>query len=167
MAFDFNGSSRAAKPSGGSSRKDIDHTAMNANSGPSHRPANGFGGQASGEPGRQTDGRFRSTGFSNKPVQREPVRSVPPGGSGNMPARTTPRPPVKPPARRRRGMGGYADIPWRIILPIIGIAILVILCVVFRDAITEFLAQVLAWVIVVIIIVCLLKWLVFGGRRRR
>lgn len=64
--------------------------------------------------------------------------------------------------------GGYGvNIPWRIIIPVLLIAAAIALCVIYRDSITAFLSQILAWVITIIVIILLIRWLIFGGRRRR
>ena len=59
------------------------------------------------------------------------------------------------------------DIPWRIIIPVLLIAAAIALCVIYRDSITAFLSQILVWVFTIIVIVLLIRWLLFGGRRRR
>ena len=184
MAFDFNGSKRPSTPSSNSSRKDIDYTSMDSDSGSSIRGSSGFGGfsdrpsgfggQSSGfgdspreTPSRQNGFQDRpSGGFSNRPERNDSDSNTSLRPARNVPARTAPRPPAKRPATQRGGSGGYSNIPWRIVLPAIGIVIAVILCVVFREAITEFLAQVLAWVIIVLVIIFLIKWFLFGGKRR-
>ena len=179
MAFDFNGKNRPASTPNSTAEWDIDFDSLNADSEFSDRDTGGFGGRRDRTNGfgrrpagnrlpseettrRQTGFQDRPAGYSNRHEQNG-SRNNPPAGSTRMP----PRPPAKRPAAPRGGSGRYMSIPWGIIFLVIGIIIAVILCVVFRAAITDFLAQVLAWVIVVLIIVCLLKWLVFGGRRRR
>lgn len=183
MAFDFNGSKRPSAPSNNSSRKDIDYSSLDSDSDFSGRPSGGFsdppssfGKQATGfdntsgnAPQRQSGFQNKPSGFSNRPENKSgtntdtamrPVR--------NSPTRSAPRAPAKRPATQRGGVSGdFASIPWRIVLPIIGIIFLVIVCVVFREAITEFLTQVLAWIIIILIIVFLVKWFIFGGNHRK
>ena len=179
MAFDFNGNHRSAAAPNSSARRDIDYSAANDAAGFSDAGSsgfggrrdlpNGFGGQSAGTqtsfaeaPGKQAGFQNRPTGFSDRPAQNGTRSDL-----SGRPAGPAPRPPAKRPAAPRGRAGGYCSIPWRIIFPVIVLAIAVILCVVYRDAITEFLAQVLAWVIVILVIICLIKWLIFGGRRRR
>ncbi len=57
-------------------------------------------------------------------------------------------------------------IPWNLILPVLFIGVIVALLVIFRREITNFLSMVLSWVIVIVIIFLLLRWVLFGGRRR-
>lgn len=186
MAFNFNGSNRSSAPSNNSPRKDIDYSSMDSDADSSSRSSGGFGAfddrssgsayqftgfdsRSDNSARRQTGFQDRPTGFSNRPENRSgsnndtamrPVR--------NSPTRSTPRAPAKRPATQRSSSGGYfASVPWRIVPPIIGIIILVILCVVFREAITAFLTQVLAWIIIILIIVFLVKWFIFGGIRRK
>ena len=58
------------------------------------------------------------------------------------------------------------QFPWRIVLPVLAVIGIVVLCVVYRDAISAFLSQVLAWVLTVVIILLILRWLIFPRRRR-
>lgn len=69
-------------------------------------------------------------------------------------------------AKKRRPSRGPIQIPWNYIIPGFLIAAAITLCIVFRDVITDFLAQVLAWAIVILVIYIIIR-LVFGGRRRR
>lgn len=188
MAFDFSGSKRPKAPSSGGSRNDIDYTSSDSTPRPSsgstsasggfsgfqNRPT-GFQDKPSGFQDRPANEPARQSGFQNKPsgFQNRPESKA--GTSGNTsltpvnhsPARSAPRAPVKRPATHRRGVSNdFGAIPWNVVLPIIGLIALVILCVVFREAITEFLVQVLTWIIMILVIIFLVKWLIFGGRRR-
>lgn len=188
MAFDFSGSKRPKAPTSSSSRNDIDYTSSDSTPRPSsgstsasggfsgfqNRPA-GFQDKPSGFQDRPSNESPHQSGFQNKPsgFQNRPERKTGISGNtsltpvSNSPARSTPRVPVKRPATHRRGGNNdFGTIPWNVVLPIIGLVALVILCVVFRDAITEFLVQVLTWIIMILVIIFLVKWLIFGGRRR-
>ena len=187
MAFDFNGSKKPGVASGGGSRNDIDYTSLDSTPGPSsgrtsesggfsgfqNRPT-GFSGTASRFQDRPNNTPDRQTGFQNKPSgfqNRPESRSGTNGGTSltpvkKSPVRSAPRTPAKRPATHRGGGSGMPAIHWNMVIPIIGIVILVVLCVVFREAITEFLVQVLTWVIMILVIIFLVKWFIFGGRRR-
>ena len=58
------------------------------------------------------------------------------------------------------------DVPWRILCVTGTIAVVVILCVVFRQQITDFLMTVLSWVIIIVILYLILKIIFFHRRRR-
>lgn len=57
------------------------------------------------------------------------------------------------------------QIPWRMVLLLITITTIIILCIIFREAITSFLVQVLTWTLIVLIIIAIIKWLIFPKRR--
>lgn len=113
----------------------------------------------------------RTGGFQGAPTPRQydtpTVPSVPEetphyGQNQNWNQPHPSRSPIRAPRT-----GPDLQIPWRIVIPILLIAAAIALCVVYRDSITEFLSQILTWVIIIIVIFLLLRWLVFGGRRRR
>ena len=135
----------------------------------SQRPLSGPPGSDTGGPPASTGGvPERGGGFRDTPTPRRPdaVPDVPalsdeqscyPGRGQNWNT-----------ARTKRGIpAGGIDIPWRIVIPVLLIAAAIALCVIYRDSITAFLSQILVWVITIIVIVLLVRWLIFGGRRRR
>ena len=65
---------------------------------------------------------------------------------------------------QRRMPQGSSTIPIKAILIVVAIITGIVLCVVFRDEITQFIAQLLAWIIVICIAVIVLRLLF---RRRR
>ena len=184
MAFDFNGSKKPGTASGGGSRNDIDYTSLGSMPSPSsgrtsesggfsgfpNRPT-GFSNTPSGFQDRPNNTPDRQTGFQNKPTgfqNRPESRSGANGGTSltpvnNSPVRFAPRTPTKRPAAHRGGGIGMPSIPWNVVIPIIGIVILVVLCVVFREAITEFLVQVLTWIIMILVIIFLGEMVHFRG----
>ena len=152
MAFDFNDSSRSSgrRSSGSRGFPDFDQ------SGDSSNPFDDFDEPAGG-----------GTGFRNKPSRRsrpsQDTDMVPFGDDSRTPGS---RVPSRRTSTRRRSGVSLPDIPWRTLMPLIGIILAVVLCVIYRDAITSFLAQVLSWLITIGIIILLFKWLIFGGKRR-
>ena len=186
MAFDFNGSKRPSAPSNDSARKDVDDFPSASDTDSPVRSVGGFGGfsdrpSSSGRPASGFDNSSGNTaprypGFQNKPsgFSNRPENKISSNFdtgmrlTRNSPARSTPRAPAKRPATKRGVSGNdFVSIPWRSAFPVIGIILLVILCVVFREAIMEFLTQVLAWIIIILIIVFLVKHFIFGGNRRK
>ena len=71
----------------------------------------------------------------------------------------------EPVRRRKRLSFDWFALPWNRILPVIGIIAAVIFCWIFRREITEFLTQLLVWVIFIVILVVAVKYMIFGGRR--
>ncbi len=63
--------------------------------------------------------------------------------------------------RRRPSLKREIMIPWRIILTIAGILVLVAVLWVGRDAISAFLSQVLSWIITIIVIILLIRFFIF------
>ena len=145
MAFDFN--SPPPRPSGGASpRSDLP------------RPP----GSGSPPPGGA------SSGFRDVPQARGTPQppSVPPGPAGNGGrGGRSPRPPRPCTARRPRS-GGFA-FPWAAVILLVLLAAVLGFCYLYRDAISNFLAQLLSWVIILLIIYLVLRGILFGGRRRR
>ena len=66
--------------------------------------------------------------------------------------------------RLRQSSGAGFSIPWKIVIPLLIIVILIVLCAVFQNEIKQFLVTALTWVITACIILTLLKWLIRGGR---
>jgi len=172
MAFDFNGNKRPTPTSGDPVRKDIDYTS------PKHDPegfsslpprnSGGFGNRPTGfqnPPSSPSAPPSKPAGFQNRPALRDEPQTDPGlrSGSPGAPARPAPRTPAKRPAVR----SGGSSVPWRILLPVIGILIVVALCVIFRQAIAEFMTQLITWAVIILIILLLFKWLIFGGRKKR
>ena len=116
-------------------------------------------------------GKSQSGGFKNTPTVID--NSDRTGGplQPNLPAMNDRQRHRLSPQRTPTRMRGVrqpsnVQIPWRIVLPIIAIIAIIVLCIVFKDAITSFLAQVLTWVLIVLIIIAIIKWLIFPRRRR-
>ena len=57
-------------------------------------------------------------------------------------------------------------LPWKYIVIVLFIALAVTLCVIYREAITGFLYEVLKWVLIVLAIVFIVRFLIFRRRRR-
>lgn len=182
MAFDFHGSTRPSTPSSNNTRKDIAYTSDfepgtlaggSSEFGRFGDRSSGFSNQGAGFRDTPREMPSRQSGFQNRPssgFSNEPERSRFAGNTSlsparNTPTRTAPRPPAKRPATQQRRSGGLPYIPPKIVLLVIGIIVLVTLCIIFREAITTFLVQVLTWVVIVLIIVLLIK-LLFRRRRR-
>lgn len=135
----------------------------------------GFGG-ASGFGGTPSNDAGFGSGWSDS-MQNDPFsssggafQSTTPGTQMMQP--TSDGTPLRPqmsyakPRKARRPRSAPVNIPWNYIIPAVLIIAAIVLCVVFRDVITEFLAQLLTWAIVILVIYIIIR-LVFGGRRRR
>lgn len=148
MAFDFNGGSRSQKPSASG------HSNYSAHSSSAPHP--------SGSPV------LKPSGFQNRPKLKKdagalrPSRPAASSSNGRRPNGNIHKRPMQ---RRMSVPMERFQIPWSIVFPIIGIILAVVLCWVFRDEITAFLTQVLAWFITILIIISIIKY-IFPGRRR-
>lgn len=100
----------------------------------------------------------KSSGFQNKPERKATTSPVPAytGQQSNPRVR-----PARPHVGRSAPLS-VQNLPWAKILPILGIISVIVLCFVFRDVITAFIAQVAAWVIVVLILFLIVKHMFFG-----
>ena len=97
-------------------------------------------------------------GFQNPPQVGRAAPYRP--DSGDHLYTPTPRPsPYRKPRVRRN-----VEIPWNILLPILGVILILVFLYVFRNEITAFLSTLLSWVIVLIIVIAILKSLL-GIRR--
>ena len=145
MAFDFN--SPPPRPSGGASPR-----------GDLPRPP----GSGPTPPGGASSG-FRDVPQSRDTPQPPSVRPGPAGNGGR--GGRGPRPPQPRTSRQPRG-GGFA-FPWAAVILLVLLAAVLGFCYLYRDAISNFLAQLLSWVIILLIIYLVLRGILFGGRRRR
>ncbi len=153
MAFDFKGGKQAPPPH---RTPNSSNDGYSSSLGSLPRP----GGNAS-----------PSSGFKNAPTVRDDSSRPSVSPPENLPAlndrqrysSTLQKTPTRVRSNHRQA---GSQIPWRIVLPIIAVIALVVLCFVFKDAITSFLSQVLAWVIIILIIIAVFKWLIFPRRRR-
>lgn len=73
--------------------------------------------------------------------------------------------------RTRSGLGprrslAAPSIPWRAILLALLVVAAIALLWYFRYEITDFLTQVLSWVIIIVVVLVVLRIMFFGGRRR-
>ena len=143
MAFDFKTPPPRPSSGGASPRSDLP------------RPP----GSGPTPPGSGTSGGFRNVPQPRSTPQPPAVRPDPARGRGQ--GGRVPRPPR--PARQPRG-GGFA-IPWTAVILLVLLAAVLIFCYCYRDVITEFLAQVLSWVIILLIIYLVLRRILFGRRR--
>lgn len=128
------------------------------------RPTNGPPGGPQVPPGGAPT---RGGGFQGAPTPRKheapPTAPVVPNPAPEYTRGqnwNTPRP------NRTYAPRANISIPWRIIIPALLIIAAIVLCVIYRDSITQFLAQILAWLIVIVIIVLIIRGLIFGRRRR-
>lgn len=104
-----------------------------------------------------------SRGFSNAPkVRDQPNYPIEPSG----PSYGYQSGPQKRKAPTQRAYRSNYYIPWRTIFTILGIIGIVVLLVVFSEEISYFIGQLLAWAILLAVAVLIVKWVLFGGRRR-
>lgn len=168
MAFDFNHDQTTFKP-------------LN-NGSPSG------GGFDWSNPGGSSSGSSFDSGFSNSTAgldsggfnmpSNDPFSlSSDPFQTSNATAQVPVRPPTDngtnrtrmnyaKPQRSRRPTRGPVQLPWNYIIPGSLIVALIVLCIIFRDAITDFLAQILTWAIVILVVYIIIR-IIFGRRRRR
>ena len=169
MAFDFNGNKRPSTDSGNPIRKDIDYTSpKNDPEGFGSLPprgSGGFGNRPTGFQNPPSAPPSKPAGFQNRPALRDDPQTD--TGLRPTPHSAPVRPASKPPVKRPAVRGGGSSVPWKILLPVISILIVIALCVIFRQAIAEFMSQLIAWAIVILIILALFKLLIFGGRKKR
>lgn len=126
--------------------------------------SSGFGGAPSGGEGDM--GRSQ-TSFSDQFKVNDPFQAT--GNEhmtrddGRAPMQyANPAKKIRPP-RMSRGSNGISR---NALLTICGIAAALVLCIVFRNQISDFLEQLLTWVFSVILIIVLLRLFVFRRRRR-
>lgn len=149
MAFDFNGKGNYGGNSHGDDGADYTKDSYDYNSSeyggfqtpPGINDASPYGSSDSYQSGYNADN------YYNYPASY-------PGHSGKT---------HKYPHQRRMPQGS-STIPIKAILIAVAIIAGIVLCVVFRDEITQFIAQLLAWIIVICIAVIVLRLLF---RRRR
>lgn len=149
MAFDFNGKGNYGGNSYGDDGADYTKDSYDYNSSeyggfqnpPGINDASPYGSSDSYQSGYDADN------YYNYPASY-------PGHSGKT---------HKYPHQRRMPQGS-STIPIKAILIVVAIITGIVLCVVFRDEITQFIAQLLAWIIVICIAVIALRLLF---RRRR
>lgn len=149
MAFDFNGKGNYGGNSYGDDGADYTKDSYDYNSSeyggfqnpPGINDASPYGSSDSYQSGYDADN------YYNYPASY-------PGYSGKT---------HKYPHQRRMPQGS-STIPIKAILIVVAIITGIVLCVVFRDEITQFIAQLLAWIIVICIAVIALRLLF---RRRR
>lgn len=96
------------------------------------------------------------------------------GGFGSGPTKKSPFNPPRKEYKNTMKRSGYslsslsfADIPWKYILLALIIVVAVILCVIYRQAITSFLMELLTWAIIIFAIVLIIRFGIFRRRGRR
>lgn len=134
-----------------------------------HQSDTDFSSSVNSVPRPSGDSQSKNSGFQNHPERKSNTTSeVKPS---NTPVSTGYKPSIKGPHRpsARRTTAGFSDfsIPWKIVLPIIILFIVLTICWIYRDAITSFLTQLLTWVIIIVVIIFLIRWFILPGGRRR
>ena len=110
-------------------------------------------------------GTSQTGGFKNRPVQKKEQRfgwDNYTNGKDSMWSNTSEY--RKP--RKRNWQADSVDFSMKTVFILCAAVLAIILCVVFRDAITDFLTMVLAWVIVVVVIILLIRLFIFRKKRR-
>lgn len=114
--------------------------------------------------GKNTKG--MSSGFQNRPGQRKHAPASPPSARPSYPRRDKGRrnrTGIYPSQRNSYRRTGF-QVPWERLLPIIGILAVIAMLWICRDAITEFLSQILSWVVTLVVIVFIIKCFLFPRR---
>ena len=151
MPFDFNSGKNPPRPSSGSSGR-----------GPSSygsipRPDSSQSSGFTDIPKPSSDNRTRAKGFDNHPTpitndSSNPIASSP---QRNVPRRTNPRQPVI------RNTPNLSALPWSKILIAIAIIVAVVLVIIFRQEILEFITQLAAGLLLIVILIFVLKGMLF------
>lgn len=149
MPFDFNGgkprrTSVSSRPPAPPSR------------GFQNRPSEGGAGGFTSEPDRPQN---RPGGFQERPEVsgRSAGQTPAPSGSGPRPSRARP-------VRRPTLRGSAPSIPWNLVIPLLLAVAVVALLVIYRQAIIQFLADILSLVVVLAVVLCILKLILFGRK---
>ena len=111
-------------------------------------------------PGSSASSPRANRGFQNPPHMKRADPYAPDyAKTHSYSPNTQPQPYRRPKAYRN------VEIPWRYILPVLGVILLVVVLYIFRNEITSFLSMLLSWVIVLVIVVAILKSFLGIGRR--
>ena len=166
MPFDFNGKNASKKPNNNfNSNTDYASHTTGTIPRPSSKERPTFSDGSYGFASNCTQEPPKSTGFQNQPERRsgsrgnKGVSSSSSQSTGYTPRKTG----IKPPSIHRPSSG--TNIPWSSLLIIIGIIAIIAFCWIFREAITDFLMQLLTWVIIILIIIFVIKWFIFPKRK--
>lgn len=126
----------------------------------------GFSGRPAGREGDRVGGSSsRPFGFRNRPrPSRQSFEHEPPPQDGST--HSSRSRPVRHPAVRRGAQHRVEAMPWNIVIPLLIAVALVVLCVVFRESIIQFLSQLLSYIVIIAILIFILKSFLFGGGRR-
>lgn len=110
----------------------------------------------------------KSSGFQDRPERKKDTGTLVPSRqiSSDSNERRWQGKERKSTTRRTYSPVNEFHIPWNIILPLIGIVVIVAFCWIYREAITDFLMQVLNWIFIILLIIFLIKWFIFPRRRR-
>ena len=104
------------------------------------------------------------SGMGTKPTPTNPKPQGGPRGGGHG---GTWSPPKTPGGRRPRRSGpSFYDIPWKAIICLALIALVVAAVYYYRNEISMFISELFAWVIVLLLIVLVFRFLIFPPRRR-
>ncbi len=152
MAFDFKG---------GSSGSGAPFPPSASGGGFRDKPGGFGGGPAADRPPKSP--KRPSPGFQDRPGRSmpspDPVRRAAPPAE----PRPRPHPPVRRPPMRSRSP--RFSLPWGRVLPVLAVLALLVVCFVFRSAITAFLMDLLTWAIILLVVIYIFKCLLFGGKR--
>lgn len=165
MPFNFNSGS-APQKTNNDFKSDTNYTSNTASAipRPSSREMPTFTSDTSSASSMSTQSLHKSTGFQNQPVRRSSSGNTGMNPSffqktGYSPRKTK----IQPPSVHQFSSG--MNIPWNILLPIIGIIAVVTFCWIFKEEITNFLMQLLTWVIVILVIISIVKWFIFPKKK--
>lgn len=106
-------------------------------------------------------GNSTNIGFKNIPTVKSSDSYLTSSPSTNT-RRTNSRRTSSPYTSYRRSS---IEIPWRLVIIVLTIVIIISCLWVYRDVITAFLMRLLSWVITLLIIVFLIKWFIFPRRK--
>lgn len=165
MPFNFN-SGNTPQKTNNDFKSDTNYTSNTASTipRPSSREKPTFTSDTSSASSMSTQSPHKSTGFQNQPVRRSSSGNAEMTPSFSQKTGYSPRKTkIKPPSVHQSSSG--MNIPWNILLPIIGIIAVVIFCWIFREEITNFLMQLLTWVIVILVIIFIVKWFIFPKKK--
>ena len=110
-----------------------------------------------------------SEGFQDMPKKQDDPFRNDPSPSSDFPGTDVwdpaPRRGSRKPRRAKRSLGDL-QIPWRIVLPVLAIAAVIVLCIVFHEQIFSFLTELIVCLLIILVIIWLIKRIIFPPRNR-